>query len=131
MPRKRTRLQFLKNEIELLNAEQSKLDKLDFYLEKSKGHIDPEKWDLLHKSGIENRELNAECIKEYTLEKRNLELELEHVTEGKIHVLDTVFSGSRVLIGSDTFTVNDEINYVSFKRADSNVVYGPCEISKQ
>jgi len=131
MPRKRTRLQFLENEIKLLNNEQLNLDKLDVYLEKSKEHICPEKWDLLHRSSIENRQINAEHIYEYTTEKDNLKYEIEHATEGKIHVLDTVFSGSRVLIGSDIYAVNDEINYVSFKRSDSNVVCEPCEISKQ
>jgi len=131
MPRKRTRLQFLENEIERLNSEQSKLDTLDSYLEKSKEHIDPDKWELLNRSSVENRNIYAGQIEEYTAEKENLMHELEHATEGKIHVLDTVFSGSRVLIGADTYAVNDEISYVSFRRDESNVVCGPCEISRQ
>jgi len=130
MPRKRTRLNQLESEISYLQGEQSKLDKLDYYLENSKNTINIEKWDLLHKSSIENRKFNAGLINEYTAEKDNLIYELEHSNEGKIHVLDTVFSGSHVLIGSDRYTVDDEISYVSFKRDDSNVVYGPCEISK-
>jgi len=130
MPRKRTRLQQLETEISFLNAEQAKLDRLDYYLEKSKNQISNEKWTLLHKSSVENRKFNKGLIDEYTTEKDSLVYELEHSTEGKIHVLDTVFSGSQVLIGSDRYTVNDEISYVSFTRNDSNVVYGPCEISK-
>ena len=57
---------------------------------------------------------------------------MEHATGGKVHVFDTVFTGSRVVIGSDAYVVSDEINYVSFKFDDSesNVVYGPCELSK-
>jgi len=131
MPKKRTRILHLEKEIEKLNNEQLKLDKLDFYLEKSKEQTDPEKWELLHRSSIENRHQNAKQILDYTTEKEDLKRELEHAKDGRIHVLDTVFSGSRVLIGSDMYAVNDEISYVSFKRNDSNVVYSPCEISKQ
>ena len=130
MPRKRTRLQLLETKIDMLKNEQQNLDKLDSYLEKSKEHMDPEKWDLLHRSSVENRHLNTGYIDEYTVERDSLIYELEHATEGKIHVLDTVFSGSRVLIGSDMYTVNDETSYVSFKRSDSHVVCEPCEISK-
>ena len=74
--------------------------------------------------------MNTESINDYKSEKSNLEYELEHTTDGRIHVFETVFSGSKVLIGPDTYTVDDEISYVSFKYNDSRVVYGPCEISK-
>ncbi|MCL2821322.1 MAG: FapA family protein [Oscillospiraceae bacterium] len=131
MPRKRTRLQVLEKELSQLSTEQLNLDKLDFYLEKSKEHMDPAKWELLSKSSIENRHLNTERIIECTEEVDKLKYELEHATDGKIHVLDTVFSGSRVLIGSDTYTVNNEVSYVSFKINDCNVVCEPCEISKR
>ena len=130
MPRKRTRLQYLEKEIRMLECEQLNLDKLDAYLERAKGLIDSEKWELLHRSSVENRHFNDEHIREYTIEKESLKFELEHATDGKIHVLDTVFSGSRFLIGSDMYMVNDEISYVSFKRSDSNVVCAPCEISR-
>ena len=130
MPKKRTRLQFLTNEITALEGEQANLDKLDAYLAKTKDYMNPDKWELLNKSSIKNRSINAENLERYREERESLLYDLEHSTDGKIHVLDTVFSGSRLLIGSDAYMVNDEINYASFKNYNSNVVYVPCEISK-
>jgi uncharacterized protein (DUF342 family) len=116
--------------LERLAGERENLDKLDRYLEKTKGVMAPEKWELLHVSSVENRCANAESFKEFSNEQSNLVYELEHATNGMIHVLNTVFTGSRVLIGPDSYTVNDEINYVSFKHSDDHVVFGPCELSK-
>jgi len=130
MQRKRARLQFLEKEIERLPREQDKLDKLDAYLRKTKDTMEPEKWELLHRSGIENRRLNNEYLEDCKFEINKLTYELENSTEGRIHVFNTVFSGSRVLIGSDTYVVNDDINYVSFRYSDKQVVYGPCEITQ-
>jgi len=130
MPRKRARLQFLENELERLSTEQIKLDQLATYLEKSRGSIEHDKWLSLHTSCIENRRLNIESIEGAAFERDNLIHELKHATEGMIHVFDTVFTGSKVMIGSDSYLVNDEINYVSFKHTDSQIVHGPCEMSK-
>ena len=131
-PRKRARLQFLEKETSRIAGELINLDKLDRYLEKSKDAMTPEKWELLYRSSVENRQLHAEELEALTVEKNTLVYDMEHATGGKVHVFDTVFSGSRVVIGSDAYVVNDEINYVSFKfdNNESNVVYGPCELSK-
>jgi len=130
MPRKRARLQFLENEIARLEGERLKLNQLDAYLAKSKTTMDNEAWQKLKLSGIENRKLNTENLLDSHAEKDALLYELEHATEGRVHVLNTVFSGSRVLIGNDTYVVNNEIDFVSFRYNDSQVVYGPCEVSK-
>jgi len=130
MPRKRTRLQFLEQELKRLSGDQMKLDQLDAYLKKSKDTMDPKTWEKLHLSSIENRKLNAESISHHLIEMDGLKYELERATDSKAHVFETVFSGARVLIGTDTYIVNDEIKYVSFRYRDGQVVYGPCEISK-
>jgi len=130
MPRKRARLEFLEKEIKRLTGDQAKLDQLDTYLRKSKDTMEPARWDLLFRSGVENRRLNAEMLVDCKAEKENLAYQLEHSTRGKVHVFNTVHSGSKVLIGPDTYTVNDEINYVSFRFSDSHVVFGPCELAK-
>jgi len=130
-PRKRARLQNLTDEIENLNEDQVKLDRLDAYLTNTKGTIDPLKWNILYNSGTENRRLNNERLSALIVEKENLEYELEHATESMVHVYNTVFTGSRVLIGRNTYVVNDDISYVSFKHSDSEVTYGPCELVKK
>jgi len=130
MPRKRARLQFLDKEIERLEGDQGKLDQLDAYLKKNKEGMDPEKWDRLYRSGVENRRQNGEVLDDYRFERDSLRYELEHSTEGRIHVFDTLYRGSRVLIGSGMYNANDEITYASFRYSDGEVVYGPCEMSK-
>jgi len=131
-PRKRARLLFLEKETTRISTELMNLDKLDRYLLKSKGVMAPEKWELLYRSSVENRQVHADDLENLIVEKNALVYDMEHATGGKVHVFDTVFSGSRVMIGSDAYLVDDEINYVSFKFDDneSNVVYGPCELSK-
>jgi len=128
-PRKRARLQFVETELERLAQEKANLDKLDTYLENTIDTMAPERWDLLHRSGIENRRLNTESLNAFEHEKNTLLHDLDHATEGMVHVFNTVFTGARVLIGSDAYVVNDEISYVSFKHNNSNVVFGPCELS--
>jgi len=130
MPSKRARLQKLQKELQRLGSEQAKLDMLEAYLKKSKETMDPETWEKLYRSGLEHRKMNTKEIVEFSKELDDLNYDLEHVTEGKVHVLETVFSGSRVLIGSDTYVATDEISFVSFRYSDGHVVFGACEVSK-
>jgi len=130
IPKKQARLKFLLNELERLSSEQKNLDKLDAHLQKSKNIMDPVRWDLLNRSSLENRRLNEEEINRCNYEKNELEYDLENCTTGKVHVFETVFSGSRVFIGQDAYVVNDEMSYVSFRNSNNNVVFGPCELVK-
>jgi len=130
MLRKRERIQVVEREMERLRGEMVKLDQLDTYLEKSKEKMDHETWDKLFRSGAENRRLNEESLEEFKLELDDLKYELEHATEGKVHVFDLAYSGVRIIIGSDTYRVNDEISYATFRYKDGQVVYGPCDLSK-
>ena len=130
MPRKRARLLVIEKEMERIAADKLKLDQLDAYLAKSKGAMDNETWTKLHLSGIENRKLNETDAKAFTEEMEELKYEMEHATDSKVHVFDTVFNGSRIGIGSSAFNVNDEISYATFKYSDGEVVWGPCELSK-
>jgi len=129
--RKRERVKFLETEIERVKGEMVKLDQLDAYLEKTKEKMDHETWDKLFRSGVENRRLNSEYLVEFSEEIGILKYELEHATEGKVHVFDTVFSGAKIIIGTDMYKVVDEISYATFKYKDGQVVYGSCELSKQ
>ena len=128
--RKRERIKFLEMEMERLKGEMVKLDQLDAYLEKSKEKMDFVTWDRLSRSGVENRRLNAESLAEYSEEIGILRYELEHATEGKVHVFETVFSGTKIIIGSDMYKVTDEISYATFRYKDGQVIYGPCDLSK-
>ena len=130
MPRKRARIQTLEKEIEKLKGEMVKLDQLDAYLEKTKAKMDQKTWDQLFRSGAENRRLNEQSLDEYDEEITELRFELEHATEGKVHVFDTAFQGTRIIIGNGLYKVNDEIKYATFKYKDGEVVYVSCELSK-
>ena len=130
MPSKRARLQHLQKELQRLGSEQTKLEMLEAYLEKSKATMNPETWEKLYRSGVEHRNMNTKEIVEYSKELDDLNYDLEHATDGRIHVLETVFSGSRVLIGSDIYVATDEISYVSFRYSEGQVVFGACELSK-
>jgi len=131
MLRKRERIQVVEREMERLRGEMVKLDQLDAYLEKSKEKMDPETWDKLFRSGAENRRQNEELLDGFKQELDALKYELEHATEGKVHVLDVAYNGVRIIIGSDTYRVIDDISYATFRYKDGQVVYGPCDLSKQ
>jgi len=130
MLKKRERIQAVSREIEKLKGEMVKLDQLDAYLKNSKDKMIPETWDKLRLSGIENRRMNEELLEELRQETDILKYEMEHATEGKAHVFDVAHTGVRIIIGSDTYRVRDEITYATFRYKDSKVVYGPCDLSK-
>jgi len=127
MPQKRARLAYLEKEMERLSGEMTKLDQLDAYLAKSKGKLDAETYEKLYHSGVENRRTYSEMIEQNTQESGNLAYEMEHATDGKVHVLDTVYTGARITIASDMYKVNDDIQYATFKYKDGQVVWVPCE----
>ena len=130
MPRKRLRIQTVENEIEKLKSEIVKLDQLDTYLEKSKEKMDPETWEKLYRSGAENRRLDEQYLEDYNEELTELKYELEHATEGKVHVFDTAFAGVKIIIGNGSLKIHDDIQYATFRHKDAEVVYGPCDLSK-
>lgn len=130
MPKKRERITVLEKELERLAGERTKLDQLDMYLTGSKEKMDPETWDKLFRSGVENRKLNEQSTELFSEEMSILKYELEHATNGKVHVLDTVFPGTRIIIASDMYKVNNEIQFSTFRHRDGEVVYGTCEIGR-
>jgi len=130
MPRKRIRLSVIEKELDRLAAEIVKLDQLDRYLEKTKNTLNNEMWTSLHNSSAANRQANIEETKSYIEESTELSYEMEHATSSKVHVFETAYSGSRIVIGSNAIKLNDEISYSTFKVNEGEVVYGPCEKSK-
>jgi len=130
MPKKRNRILAIEKEMERIAADKIKLDQLDTYLSTSKATMDPATWEKLTRSGMENRRINEEDMEAYTAEINELRDDLEHATESKVHVFETVFAGSRIMIGTDVHKVENEISYVTFKYNDGQVVYGSCELSK-
>ncbi|MCL2627374.1 MAG: FapA family protein [Oscillospiraceae bacterium] len=129
-PRKRERLALIKSDINKLMLEQIKLNQLDSYLSNAQGVIDAKKWDILYRSSVENRKANNEMLLELSAEKDALEHELENATDSMVHVFNTMFPGSRVLIGQSTYVVKEDISYASFKHKDNEVIYVPCELKK-
>ena len=130
-PKKRARIQYLEENIEKLKGELVKLDQLDAYLGNSKGKMDPETWKKLFISGTENRKANEQAMGEYSGEADALKTELSHATDSKVHVFDTTYYGAKIIIGNGIFKVTNEIQYATFKYKDSEVMYVPCELSRQ
>jgi len=130
MPRKRARLQALEQEQEKLAGEMNKLVQLKAYLSKMAGKLDQEIWDKLFYSGEENRKIYEQNIEENDAELAEIKREIENATDGKVHVLNSVYAGSRIIIGSDTYKVNDDIQFATFRYSEGQITYGPCEKSK-
>ena len=129
-PQKRVRLQYLEKQMEKLSGEMHKLDQLDAYLAKSKDRLDPETYDKLYRSGAENRRTYTDEIEDYTAEINEIKYELDHATEGKVHVFDTVYPGARIIIASDVYRVNTNMTYSTFKFREGQVVIEACEIKQ-
>ena len=130
MMRTRERITSLEKEIEKANAELVKLKQLEVYLERAKGTMDPTQWETLQKSGEQTKLSCKDNLEAFTAEIETLQHELEHATDGKVHVFNTAFAGSRISIGSSIYKVSDEISYATFKFREGEVVYDVCEISK-
>jgi len=130
MPRKRARLAVIEKELERLETERIKLDQLDTYLAKTKGTMNNETWTRLYNSSKENRRQNTEDTVAFTEESSLLKYEMEHATNSKVHVFETTFTGSQIVIGSNALKINDEISYSTFMYNNGEVIYGPCEMNK-
>ena len=130
-PRKRARIYTLEKEIDKLKGEIIKLNQLDAYLEKSKVKMDPATWEKLYRSGAENRRQNEQGLEDFGAEINELKHELEHATESKVHVFDTAYHGVKIIIGNGMYKVNDELRFSTFRFRNGEVVFGPCELSKQ
>ena len=130
MPQKRAKLSQLEREMEKLNIEMGKLDQLDTYLSRAKEKLDEETYDKLYRSGKENRKNYTEQMEQYSGFISDLKDELEHAVSGRVHVFDTVYAGARVIIGTDTMKVHDDIQYATFKFKEGQVVYTPCEANR-
>ena len=130
MPRKRVRFEELEKLMSKVEAEMVKLDQLDTYLAKSKEKLDPDTYDRLFTSGAENRKINVEIIEDYSQEMNELRYEMEHAVDGKVHVFDTAYPQSKIVIASDQYKVENEIKYATFSFREDRVVYDTCEIKK-
>ena len=130
MPKKRARILTLEKELERLDNDKLKLDQLETYLEGTKETLNPETWDKLHRSEVENRRINEEDMGTHSAEMALLRDELSHSTESRVHVFDTAFAGSRITIGSSALKITETTTYATFRYSDGEVVYGPCELDK-
>ena len=127
---KRERLTYLEKELDRLEGDMIKLDQLDAHLKKTKGKLDEDTWQKLYLSGGENRRKNAALMDEYFSEMKTLQAEIQAATRGKVHVLDTAYGGASIKIASETYRIDDDINFATFKHKDGEIVWGPCEAKK-
>jgi uncharacterized protein (DUF342 family) len=130
MPQKRARLLQLEQEQERIAGDMTKLVQLKAYLAKSAGKLDQATWDKLFLSGEENKKIYEQNILENNAELAEIKREIEHATDAKIHILNNVYAGTRLVIGNDAYKVTDDIQFATFRYKDGQITYGPCEVSK-
>ncbi|MCL2078478.1 MAG: FapA family protein [Oscillospiraceae bacterium] len=129
-PRKRARIEALEKDLERLGADRRKLFQLRTYLDTSKATMDTQMWEKLKNSEIANLRINDEDTLSVETEMQELRDELEHATESKVHVFETAFHNTRIVIGSSAYKITEDISYATFKYDDGEIVYGICEKNK-
>lgn len=122
------RVDFLRAELRRIDDEGEKLQKLRTYLEKT-GVLDEARTKLYNSIG-ESEFVNAQTAAEYNLELERLTAEIEHASDGKVHVLETAYPGARIGIASAKFLVQKDIPYATFRYSEGEISYIPCEAGR-
>jgi len=126
MPRKMARLNFIDIEIRSILAALKQLDHLDSCIKDAQNSMNSEIFNRMQKSNNESRTDKNKMLNIYYLEKEKLEYEMTNKEPGMVHVLGTIFSGSAVYIGTDNYTVHENIHSVSFIKKTERVICVPC-----
>ena len=125
VPHKRSRMQFLQQELKRLPEDIEKLRTIQRYLAANPSD-DPQKVAM---SFSVNQSLahNSQLLEEYNNEFEELSLESANSIHGKVHVSDTIFRGARVNIASANYRVMEDTSHCTFKISGGEIVFGSYE----
>lgn len=90
------------------------------------GKISADKKGMLGKI-VKARTQLEETIKQKEQQKKLLKSRLEIISRGKINVKGKIFPGVDITIGPSALFIKDNMEYVSFYRAEGEVKLGSCE----
>jgi uncharacterized protein (DUF342 family) len=127
VPQKRTRMKFLLAEQQRLREEQDKLDKLEMYLGRGTSNMTKENAEKILKSARENRNRNNQLSEEYAEEIYRLEYDSNNATGGRVHVLGTAYPGTKIIIASGSYKVDERVTFATFKYKEGEVIITACE----
>ncbi len=129
LPEQRERYNFLETELIRLSNEREKIALLVRTYGAAPKEGEPADRDQVRQRVLEaNRSLLRQSA-EATAERDTLRASMESVTGGRVHVLNTIFPGARVVIGSAVYIVENPIDYATFRVMDGDVGFVACEYS--
>ena len=127
-PELRERYKELKDELVKVESEIKKADQAVQLLKKLEGlnKLDEQKKQLLVKS-IKTKVLLTNNFMEMKKEFVNLEEKLEEEGSGKVKVLDVIYPGTKVTIGSPMMYIRENIQYATLYRDEADIKIGAYE----
>ncbi len=90
------------------------------------GELPEDKKQMMSKS-VQLKLQSAQKIEHLKKEQQELEQIFEDVNKGKIKVVDTIFPGCRIAIGSSMMYIKDPIKFCTFYRANAEIKLGVYE----
>lgn len=81
----------------------------------------PEDKKVLLAKSIQLKQQLAQRVEEIKNEQSQLEAYFEDINKGKIKISDTVYPGTKVMIGSSMMYVKDPFKFVTFYRANAEI----------
>lgn len=113
----------LVNQINLLEEQRKKAEQVLRLFEKMKDYStkDPYKIEIKRKAIKAKLNYSAQMPK---IKQRIYELEqiFNNVGKGAIHVMDTIYPGTKVTIGPSSLYIKEEMRYTTFKREQGEIV---------
>ena len=123
-PRLRQEYTELLKQINILEDQRKKAEQILRLFEKMKDYstTDPSKIEIKRKAIRAKLNYSAQMPK---IKQRIYELEqiFNNVEKGAIHVMDTIYPGTKVTIGPSSLYIKEEMKYLTFKREHGDVVH--------
>lgn len=131
LPEQRERHNHLEMELRRLGNEYDKVNMMarSFTDERMKDKLTPEREALRDRVMVAKEQIQdstdlAQQEFNYLTEK------MENVTSGKVHALETIYPGAKVVIGSSHYSIENPIDYATFHLVEGEVVFGACDYNQ-
>ncbi len=121
-PDMRKKYEDIKDELKQITENLDKTSKaVDLLTKMSKNSDLPLDKKLLLTKSIKLKSQLQDKQEEVLKEQNELEAYFEDLSKGKIKVLDVIYPGCRIIIGSSMMYIKDSIKFVSFYRANAEI----------